>query len=67
MTVKLFECSDDRITVVGGLTDKSGIVGAIRVEDLIPITIQEAIESSNMRFAAIVQGIVDGMKEIGAV
>lgn len=32
-----------------------------------PLTIQEAIERSDMRFAAIVQDIIDRMKEISAV
>lgn len=58
---------DKGITLVGGLADKPCLVGAIREEDLVPMSIQEAIEQSDRRFAAIVQGIVNGAKKSGAV
>lgn len=58
---------DKGITLVVGMADKPCLVGAIREEDLVPMSIQEAIEQSNRRFAAIIQSITDGMKESGAV
>lgn len=58
---------DKGITIVGGLADKPCLVGAIREEDLVPMSIQEAIEQSDRRFATIIQSITDGMKESGAV
>lgn len=58
---------DKDVTLAGGLADKPCIVGAIREEDFVPRSIQEAVEQSNRRFFAILQGILDGMKESGAV
>lgn len=55
---------DKGITLVGGLADKPCSV-VIREEDLVPLSIQEAIEQSDRRFAAIIQGIVDRAKESG--
>lgn len=53
---------DEGITLVGGLSDNPCCVGAIRKEDLICTD-----EKINDRFSSIVQSIVDGMKESGAV
>lgn len=58
---------DKGITLVGGMADKPCLVGAIREEDLVPMSIREAIEQIDSRVAAIVQETVDRAKKRGVV